>query len=238
MTVKDKAREMLSVYKYRIELHAHTNPCSLCSKVSPRELVRRYKALGYDALNITNHFNPESQAFSSAKDFAEFYLTPYHEAKDEGEKLGVTVYLGAEVRFNENMNDYLVFGLDEKDIERIYPYIPLGLESFCGEFRRDGILIIQAHRFRDGMTAVDKKYLDGVETFNMHWSHNSRVAVAQRFADENPELIYTIGSDFHDPGYEGLGCIYSQYLPKDQHELCSLIKSRDFVMGIADRLII
>ena len=43
-------------YKYRIELHAHTTPASVCSEIPPKQMVETYKDLGYDAITLTNHF--------------------------------------------------------------------------------------------------------------------------------------------------------------------------------------
>ena len=45
-------------YKYKIELHAHTNPGSGCSSVSPERMVAVHKKSGCDAVVITNHFEP------------------------------------------------------------------------------------------------------------------------------------------------------------------------------------
>ncbi len=56
MTSQEYKNKLLSQYKYRIELHAHTSPASACSEISPKEMVRIYKNLDYDAVTITNHF--------------------------------------------------------------------------------------------------------------------------------------------------------------------------------------
>ena len=56
MDLKELKSNLLSQYKYQIELHTHTSPVSDCSQVTPREMVDTYKKIGYDAVTITNHF--------------------------------------------------------------------------------------------------------------------------------------------------------------------------------------
>lgn len=41
------------------------------------------------------------------------YLTDYKLAVETGKKYGINVILGCEIRFSENLNDYLLFGIDE-----------------------------------------------------------------------------------------------------------------------------
>ena len=43
-------------YRFRTELHAHTSPVSSCADFPPEEVIRRYAAIGYDAIAVTNHF--------------------------------------------------------------------------------------------------------------------------------------------------------------------------------------
>ena len=45
----------------------------------------------------------------------DFYLTGYRKAKEHGDKIGIKVYLGLEIRFSkENENDYLIYGVDDE----------------------------------------------------------------------------------------------------------------------------
>ena len=56
MDLQKLKTELSSIYKYRIELHAHTTPASACSEITPHELVEIYKSIGYSAVVVTNHF--------------------------------------------------------------------------------------------------------------------------------------------------------------------------------------
>ena len=57
MTAAKIKEQLQKQYPYRIEMHAHTSPCSPCGTVAPDELVNIYLKLGYDAVVITNHFS-------------------------------------------------------------------------------------------------------------------------------------------------------------------------------------
>ena len=50
------------------------------------------------------------------------YLSGYKASKKRGDELGFDVILGAELRFPQNDNDYLVYGIDE-DWLRSNPYM-------------------------------------------------------------------------------------------------------------------
>ena len=70
----------LSEYRYRIELHAHSNPLSSCSEVTAPQLVDLYKSLGFDALVLTNHFLEGyllKGNYPADKDPVDHYLSDY-----------------------------------------------------------------------------------------------------------------------------------------------------------------
>ena len=70
------------------------------------------------------------------------------------------------------------------------------LKTFSELSRRMGFLLIQAHPFRNRMTVMPPKYLDGIEVFNGHHGHDSRNQLADAFA-RRYGLLRTSGSDFH-----------------------------------------
>ena len=41
---------------FKIDMHVHTSESSLCGKSPAEEMVKAYKAKGYDAIAITDHF--------------------------------------------------------------------------------------------------------------------------------------------------------------------------------------
>ena len=221
-------------YPYRIELHAHTSPASRCSQVMPKDEIEVFKNAGYDGIAITNHlFVKENK-----KEFLEIYRGDYYKAFETGERLGIKVYLGAELRFlNENDNDYLLFGFDISQLDEIYDATDGTLESFVENVKTDKMFLLQAHPFRDGMERGFEKYLDGVEAFNMHPNHNSRVALAMKYARENGKIA-TAGTDYHHPGHDGLCATRALWLPKNDAELVKMLKSGDFIFEISGKIVL
>ncbi len=238
-----KAR-LSAEYKYRTELHAHTFPVSGCSQVSPERMADIYAKRGYDGLALTNHFLWGKD--KSVREYVDFFMNGYYETAAAAAELKLKVYLGAEIRFTENINDYLVYGADREALEEIYELLPFGIENFAkrrGESERlRRLVIVQAHPFRDGMTRIDAGLVDGVEGFNVPPPQNSRNALAMRFAHENEDRlrIITAGSDFHYPdrGFEGLAALRSKALPEDTFELAELLRSGDYLLEVGERAII
>lgn len=228
----------ISEYKYKIETHAHTSPASPCADLKPHTVIERYAALGFDAVAITNHFCKHSfrvDEFEAARDTV---LADFYAAKEAGEKYGIKVILGMEMRFPENSNDYLLYGIDENDIKALYDLTSTDYVTFYKSFKNDKNVILQAHPFRNGMELQDPQFLDGIETFNMHPAHNSRISFATRYAKEHPHFITTCGTDFHHDTHQGLGGILSKTLPKDSFELASLLKSRDYLFNVSGSVVI
>ena len=235
--ISEIKKQIFAEYPYKTELHAHTLPISSCSEFSPEKLVEVYRKTGVDAIVLTNHFTPGHLAKQSAEEFARDYVAAYHDFKDVAEAAGITAIFGIELRFSENSNDYLLFGVDETDVLEICKYVPLGLERFAKEYKREEMLLIQAHPKRNGMTDVPLSYLDGIESFNMHPGHNSRPAIAARMANE-AGLIATGGTDFHHPGHEACCLLRSKTKPTDSHSLAELLRRRDYLLDVSGSIIL
>ena len=233
------SKKLKEKYPFRLELHAHTSPASPCGDIPAREVVRIFHEAGYDGMGITNHFFPRLSKFGSRETFMEMFKKDFCDAANEGERLGMKVYLGAELRFkNEGDNDYLLYGCDFDSLGEIYDrFLEGNLKDFVENYKTDDMLLIQAHPFRDNMVRMDPDDLDAIEAFNMHPGHNSRVAVAADYALKNGKLM-TIGSDYHHEGHHGLSATRTSSLPKDTAELVRIIKSGDFVMEIGGRIIV
>lgn len=218
----------MSELKYKIELHAHSNPVSRCSEIAPGRIAEAYSELGFDGVALTNHFNANVLIGDTEKEMAEYYLRDFDEAMEAGIKYGIKVYLGAEIRFPENVNEYLVYGIDEQDIKKMVKYISGDYRSFYKKFKNDKNVILQAHPFRKKMVRQLPEFIDGMEVFNCHPHHNSNIAVAARYAKQHTDFIITAGTDFHHEGHQGLGYITANVLPKDSFELAALLKAGEF----------
>lgn len=220
---------------YKTELHAHTNPVSGCSDVDAKKLVKTYKENGYDSVVLTNHFTIQLQG-ETIEEKIKWYLTDYDRCVEEGERIGLNVILGAELRFTENHNDYLIFGIAPEDLSEIYKMLPYGIDSFYREYKNEKNIIIQAHPFRDGMESVNPKSLDGIEVFNMHPNHNSRIGLAAKYANEN-NMIAICGSDFHHFGQECLCAILTKKPLENSYDVSDVLKKQDYNMCVGNYLI-
>lgn len=232
MTVKSLKETLAKEYPIRIELHAHTKPVSGCSEVLPEEMVRIYNGKGYDGVVITNHFYHSE----NKKEYIDNYLKGYEDTLKAAEGSNLKIYLGAEVRFIESPNDYLIYGVDRKILEDCFDYYYEGLAAYRTAVTLPNSVFVQAHPFRRDMIRVDSKYLDGIETLNLHPNHNGAVAIATRYAKEQGFKIKTIGSDFHhkNVGHEGVTALRTRFLPKDSFEIAEILKSGDYIFEIGE----
>ena len=232
MNVQELKTQLARQYPFRIELHAHTSPVSLCSQVTPEEMTRVYKELGYNGVVITNHLQYRKD--ESKESYIKRYWKDIGDSEQLGKAMGLKVYPGAEIRFTENDNDYLIFGVDRQMLEEIYDLLPYGVEDFRKHYAMPRSVFIQAHPMRNGMEPVDPALLDGIEVFNMHPNHNSRLGLAGAYARENPHFIVTAGSDFHHPGvnHEGLAAIRTEELPEDSFAIAKLLKNREYLLEL------
>ncbi len=242
-SLNDIKKYILKEYKYRTELHAHTSPVSTCADFSPEEVVKKYAELGLDSVAITNHYTYDYRVSRfteepGAKLFAKWFLKDFLDAKKAGEKYGINVILGAEIRFEENHNDYLVYGIDQNILEEIYDALPKGIAEFKKNEAFKDVLIIQAHPYRNGMTDIDSSFIDGMEIFNMHTGHNGRNAKTIERAKADKIKVLTIGSDYHHEGGAGIGVIRTKKPIKDTFELVKVLKKGDYVFDVHNDVII
>lgn len=238
LSPKKVTEEFKNLYPYRLELHAHSSPASGCSEVPADELVRVFKEAGYDGIALTNHFIANSDYTGSKENTIEMFKKDVYLAQETGDKLGIKVYAGAELRFhNHSNNDYLFFGYTLDELPDIFDYLNTDLETFVKEYKKESSLLIQAHPFRNNMIRMNSDLLDAIEAFNVHQNHNSRVAVAAKYAAAEGKIM-TIGSDYHHPGFEGISATRTKVLPKDESELISIVKNDDFIMEIGGRILL
>ncbi len=211
---------------YLYELHCHTSEVSNCGRVPAADVVSLLKSNGYTGVVITDHLTPEGFCDEPLTDWQKYidrYLTGYRNAKAAADE-EFDVLLGAEIRFPENDNDYLLFGVTEEFL-RSNPYINhMSLREFSILARNNGILIIQAHPFRNNMVVVNPDYLDGYEVFNGNRRHDSKNEIAF-FVSQLFRRIITSGSDFHQLEDLARGGIFSESRIQDVCQLTTLLKS-------------
>lgn len=199
MTLFNKRKDEAE-FMFKLDTHVHTKETSFCGNIFAADVVKLYKEAGYDGIIITDHYYDgyfETLGDLSWIEKVDCYLRGYKRALEQGEKLGLKVFLGMEIRFTENPNDYLVYGITEEYLKENPELYKLGLKEFKKHIEKDELLIFQAHPFRNGMVVADPTDLHGVEVFNGNLRHDSRNEKAVQFANEN-HLLMSSGSDFHE----------------------------------------
>lgn len=201
--VNSKERN-LTMNQYYYEMHCHGKEVSICSRVTTQQLIEDHIEAGYTGVTITNHLNRATfsqQYFSSWKQQIEHYLSGYYLAKKLA-KDRIDVFLGMEITFDENLNDYLVYGFEPEFLFENGDLMKMGLKAFSKLIDHENILIFQAHPFRDNMTITNPKYLDGIEVYNANPRHTSRNEISKLWAEQY-HLLTVGGSDYHK--YDDLG---------------------------------
>ena len=220
---------------YKIELHLHTKYSSGCGQMDEKEIISAYKAAGYHGIVVTDHFSRDTFHMKGIDPAAPVdRLTPYLEGftkmKEEGEKQGIVIYRGAELRFDGSYNDYLFYNYPDQLLQDPEQLFTMGLEKFIERSRPTGALLIQAHPFRPMCTPAQISSLDGIEIVNLHPGHQSRNHLAKALAETDSRLIRTGGSDCHATDHIGRGGILSETLPKNDAELAALLRSGNYTI--------
>lgn len=218
--------------QYKTELHAHTAEASRCGDFLATEVADKYIAAGFTTLVLTNHYfkgQMMDHIEGLGKNWVEHYIGVYHKMRDYA-KGRLNILLGCELRFPQNRNDYLVFGLTEDFLRAHADMHLMDYKSFSALARESGLLFVQAHPLRNGITLVDPKYLDGMEVFNAHAGHDSRNDLANELALRYG-LIRTSGGDFHHPYHvPGDGGIITDSPIETMEQLVETLRSGNYTL--------
>ena len=214
----------------KIDLHVHTKEISICGHMPAEEVVERYKAAGYDCIVITNHFNTHTASHFEKQGVTDFFRQ-YHEsyllAKEAGDKAGLLVLNGYEIRFDEADNDYLVYGMSDKtaaDYKKLFAMHPRDFSKLSYE---QDFLFYQAHPFRNNMKITAPELLFGIEIKNGNPRHDSRNDIAELWAKKYAMRMIA-GSDCHRQEDVGATGIITDRTVKDIDSLVCVLKSNDY----------
>ena len=214
--------------KYKTELHCHSRDGSDCSHESAEGIVEKYLAAGYTTVCLTNHFSPRDNDETAWEAKIDKLFDAY-EKLVKASAGWLNIIPGMELRFRQNSNDYLVFGFDRRYLLDRPDLLSMTVGQFTSKARKQGILTVQAHPFRYGMTAVRPDQIDGVEVFNGHFGHESNNDIALRWA-EKYGLIQTSGTDHHDKKHIPNGGIETDFPIRTAEELIAVLKSGEYTL--------
>ncbi len=218
---------------FKTELHLHTSPISRCAHVDAASAIRQYMDAGYSTVVVTNHMSPAlfNKLPCDPNDWAavaRYFLSDYHIAKETaGNKMNVL--LGMELRVKENMNDYLVYGIDEQFVYNMGNVIDKKIKEVIPMIHEAGGIILQAHPFRNNMTVTKPELLDGIEVINFTAGHDSRNDIACMWAKKF-DMLGICGQDYHNTDYLIGAGILTDCEITDEKQLCDILLSRNFKM--------
>ena len=220
---------------FLVETHMHTKPVSLCAQSTGAEMARAYKAAGYSAVFVTDHFFngncyvPRDQGWEKR---VEMFTRGYLEAKAEGEKIGLSVFFAWET--GAMPSEFLTYGIDV-DYLLAHPDIAeWSAKEYIERIHAAGGFISQAHPFREaGFLYGLHLYPEaGVcESFNAH----NRPAFNRRAAAYALEygLLQTCGSDCHDAANVGkTGMLFPAPI-RDSRDFIEAVKTGQCELSIA-----
>lgn len=218
---------------YKTELHVHTCPASKCAHTEPEEMIEQYIENGYSTVVITNHMSPTLfdvilPGIADYKEAAQIFLEDIRRARVCAAGR-IAVLTGMELRVRNNMNDYLIYGVDDDFILNMGNIMDMTIKELYPFFHENGALIFQAHPFRDNMTVTSPKYLDGIEAGNFCTTHDSRNDIAAAWAKKFG-MLTVYGSDYHSKSYmRGAGILTEQPI-KDNSQLVEVLKTKNFTV--------
>ena len=105
----------------------------------------------------------------------------------------------------------------------------LSLEDFCDLAHENGLLVYQAHPFRNGLTIVRPGICDGIEGFNSHPRHDSRNDIAMAWAKKY-DLKMISGSDAHRPQDVAISGIRTKEIIETSSQLMDVLRTCDYEM--------
>ena len=217
--------------KFKYDLHVHTKEISPCGRLSVEEIIDKYIEKGYSGLVLTDHFRKGYFRKCEREEWKEKtreYFYSYDRAIEYCKDKDFYIGLGMEISFNNDTNDFLVFGFEKEDFLENEWMIEMGLKDFYNKFK-DNAVIIQAHPHRQkGSTLENINYLHGLEINNQNPRHNNNNDLTKAVYEENPWLIATGGSDVHQEEDLCTTGIYTNEKITSDKDLVKILRNKEF----------
>lgn len=220
----------MELYKY--ETHCHTYEGSACAESCAKDMVRKYKELGYTGIVVTDHFfngncrvNKEYPQDLPWEEKVDLYFKGYENAKEEGDKIGLQVFPGIEWSFHGT--DIITYGLTKEWIKDHPEIVNMELDEYAKLAHKAGAVLIHAHPFREAhyihMFRLIPQLVDAIEVYNT--SHDDEtINYRANFIADSYKLVKTSGSDAHNIGDISEGGIAFDHKLKSLEEMMTLIK--------------
>ena len=220
------------------DMHVHTAEGSPCGVIKNEEMVNAYKQKGFDGVVLTNHvarWYMEHCYNLGYADYCKHLYDVYLAAKEFGEKIGLTVLYGQELKLDcTGSNDYLVYGVTYEQMLEYGDMMAWTPEKLKEASDSDGFVFYQAHPFREHMKIVNPAYLYGIEVFNgalnfEYPSDDQRNDIANLWADKF-KLHKIAGSDCHTCDKVGVAGVKFFTEIRDNNDLVTALREDNYYL--------
>lgn len=214
---------------YFIELHAHTKETSPCSHIAANELVIKYKELGYSTLIITDHYTDNLLTCENPELVVDRFLAGYNSALIAGKEIGLNVLLGMEIRFSNEKEDYLVYGVTREFLIKNYDICCKNIIELRKKLDESSLpfFISQAHPGRS--LCKYPTYLDGIEVYNA-MNHDKKMNTIAKEYSIKYQLTPTSGTDCHSEKKIAKAGISTSLPVATTNDLISLLKDNKYIL--------
>lgn len=224
---------------FKTETHMHTSDISPCAILRSDLMVEEYSKKGYKTVFVTEHLG--KRFFESLGDLpwenkVTIFLSSYYKAKVRAELLGINVIMAAEFTFENELGDFLVYGIDKDFLLDCPDIYKMGIKAFSEYAHKHGAFIVQAHPYRDNIYKPMPEYVDGLEVYNTnprHENHTEKtLAVAKEYS-----LYVAAGSDSHR--LEDIACaaILTDTEIKTAQDYIDAIKSGNYKIEVNGEIV-
>ena len=221
---------------YKYQMHIHTSPCSKCGRLTPEELCQALASNGYQGGVITNHFYHGNSGIdrSEATSWEQFvfaYEKDYLECKEAAEKLDIDMIFSIEESVKPGI-EILCYGVTPKILYDNPQLINGEIDEWIRVMRQNGVVIIQAHPFREAdyipvPGPLPVELVDGIEVYNRGNSdmmNQSALEMAQAY----PHLIRTSSADAHTTEHIPFGGIRTKARIRNETDLIRVLRSGEY----------
>lgn len=217
--------------KYQYETHLHTKEASACGLRTGKEQARIYKEAGYEGIVVTDHFFNGNSAIPRNLPWEEridLFYRGYENAKEEGDRIGLSVFFGWESNYNGA--EFLIYGLDKDWLKRHPEILSWSVEEQYQRIHEAGGYVIQAHPFRARAYIKEinlyPDFCDAVEGINACNDLEEWNSKAIEYARDNG-LPITSGTDSHGVETKRSGIAFSHKI-NDMKDFMKHLKSGQY----------
>ena len=222
--------------RYKTELHCHSKGVSACGTLYPERIVERYREEGYTTVVLTNHLS-KSTYYSKKHDVdyrdwsweqkVDLQIGGFERFRRCAESVGMHALLGCELGLNGIKAHYLLFGMTEAFMREHPDIMQWGVREMSEQVHAAGMLLFQAHPFRNNMYVTNPTLLDGVEVYNGSIGHDSRNDIAYAWA-QKLGLRMSSGTDFHHEKHIIAGGIETEVPITSNEQLLEILRRGEY----------